>query len=288
MVIRVLSSVLANSARRFPAHKMAKAEGLGTFSTNQKAHAVGWSKPTMMNLPLHIRKQSQQTDLLTFSSWDFSSQAHDDEFSIDSNSLLTSNVSIDEQEQTVQYHPLKSVDVHVGGKMYRLDPITFKKIGQLPWRYQQQAVGSSTCGYSLDTSPELFEQLVSFIESGSLPLLNKISTSDKEELELLAAILNLGALQDHLNRKGRPLAPTSFRFHRDQSNKTQRSGSSSSLSSSSASASNAQQQQLQQQQTSVITRVKRKTGQLLRRQSSSTEPRRMSHSEMSALSDRFQ
>lgn len=235
----------------------------------------------MMNLPMHIRKQSHQTDLLTFSSWDFSSQApsiHDEEFSLDSNSLLT-HTSIDEQEIATPQSANKKLTVSVSGSVFSLDPILFRKLERLPWRHVDPAHGG---GYSLDTSPDLFEKLINFIENGSLPVLKKISTSDKEELEYLAAVLELHGLQDHLNRKGRPRAPSSFRLNRERSDKSHASNSSSSLTSTTTSGS---------APTTTLGKVKRKTALLLRgrsTESSSSGPRRMTHKEMSALSDRFQ
>jgi hypothetical protein len=102
-----------------------------------------------------------------------------------------------------------TIQVSVSGVIFSLKTSTFEKLHGLPWTWQeapssQHSQGDSFVGYSLGTSPLLFDHLLNHVLFGSLPVLQDLSTVDAEELEPLASLLRLENLRRHLDRKLRP------------------------------------------------------------------------------------
>jgi hypothetical protein len=102
-----------------------------------------------------------------------------------------------------------TIQVSVSGVIFSLKTSTFEKLHGLPWTWRQEAPsshsqGDSFVGYSLGTSPLLFDHLLNHVLFGSLPVLQDLSMVDAEELEPLALLLRLENLQRHLDRKLRP------------------------------------------------------------------------------------
>jgi hypothetical protein len=125
-----------------------------------------------------------------------------------------------QQQQQKQDPEPTTVQVSVSGVIFSLKASTFAQLHGLPWSWRQDPPhnnkndGGGFVGHRLDTSPVLFDLLLNHILFGRLPVLPDLSTVDAEELELLASLLRLEKLRQHLDRK---LHPPNFAFLRRSS-----------------------------------------------------------------------
>jgi hypothetical protein len=136
-----------------------------------------------------------------------------------------------QQQQEQNPEPTTTVQVSVSGVIFSLKASTFAQLHGLPWSWRQDPQPHNNnndggfVGHRLDTSPVLFDLLLNHILFGSLPVLHDLSTVDAEELELLASLLRLEQLRQHLDRK---LHPPNFAFLLRRSSSSNNSGGSSS------------------------------------------------------------
>ena len=173
-----------------------------------------------------VRKQVVEvTDLFTLESWDFtaSTETTDEEAgtTVDEEtnglSLLTipSLDDFDFSKENNTDQGSSNVHVSVSGMLFAVDAHIFKRLEALPWQlaskegnkvaasYRPIHAHNNNCHafFSLETSPVLFEMLLNFLMFGTLPDLHLLDLCDVEELEPLAALLNLDELQHHLEKK---------------------------------------------------------------------------------------
>jgi hypothetical protein len=87
-----------------------------------------------------------------------------------------------------------SVYVMVSGTSFAIPPEAFQKIGQLPWHRDSQGV------LHLNTSPAIFEILLSHIVFDTFPAYDTLSKSEYEEFEPMALCLGLYDLVEHYDR----------------------------------------------------------------------------------------
>lgn len=101
----------------------------------------------------------------------------------------------------------KEIAVAVSGQLYFLQPLVFAKLRKLPWTvpspmtnfFSRLPRSPTPIQYSLRTAPHLFDILLNYVDSGSLPDLTTLRTADLEELEPLVMLLQLPVLQKHLH-----------------------------------------------------------------------------------------
>lgn len=173
-----------------------------------------------------FRKQSKHgasDSLISFDSWDFSATDTWSETTTSGSSSSWSKIEDSEHSSSSALPtphgltgaaPLDATrQVSVSGVIFSLKASTFAKLNNLPWTWLQEPTGFE--GYSLETSPVLFELLLNYIMFGNLPKLADMSLADAEELEPLASILRLEELRCHLDRK---LRPNTFAFFKRLSN----------------------------------------------------------------------
>lgn len=219
--------------------------------TNQmQAHKCKTFVMSKSNLP-----QGDVPDLLSFDSWDFSSStegistaSHTTTASTNEECSILTTSSFDtsgfgDAATAVMTFPLSSpktkcynatttttVQVSVSGVIFSLHASIFQRLEKLPWKLvtSDTSVSAVVSGdkvrphFNLDTSPDLFEMILNFLMFAKLPVLSELRTSDVEELELLAAILELHDLQQHLEKKNR----VPFRCHAASSSSSSSTGSS--------------------------------------------------------------
>lgn len=261
------------------------------------------------------RKQVVEVaDLLSLESWDFSAVGTEGtacSTTIEEDTSSASLLTVPSFEEDLDFnkesseHKSSNVHVSVSGVIFAIDPIIFKRLEPLPWNLTSTAgekvaasykpKNDTGCGayFNLDTSPVLFEMLLNFLMFGTFPDLGRLSLSDTEELEPLAALLNLRELQHHLAKKAHR---GSFRFRRQQSNngsatiKKLSSASTSSKSKtndgaytkkqpSSGSSSN------NKDSTALPPAVRKMKAALLNRRLTQQQTKKMSHAEHCAMSD---
>ena len=125
-------------------------------------------------------------DLFSFDSWENGTIA-----------MLSSSTT------TVSSSSSVSVDdailVSISGVLFSLDPSTFDKLRQLPWKDEEcpSVDDAPVASYSLLTSPEIFDCLLHHILFGTLP--SAMPEHDMEELEIMALSLGLSDLAQHLS-----------------------------------------------------------------------------------------
>ncbi|GAX25658.1 hypothetical protein FisN_15Lh026 [Fistulifera solaris] len=130
------------------------------------------------------------TNVVSFDSWDYDS---------------TRNDHTEPQTHNQSLSP-ELIPVTVSGQLYSLEPHLFDKLRRLPWTipspttsfFSRLPRNAAPIQYSLRTAPYLFDILVSYVQSGSLPDLTTLRTADLEELEPLVMLLKLPVLQKHL------------------------------------------------------------------------------------------
>jgi hypothetical protein len=129
-------------------------------------------------------------NLASFDSWDYDSTRND----------------YTEPQTPDQLHSPELIPVTVSGQLYSLEPHLFDKLRRLPWTipspttsfFSRLPRNSAPIQYSLRTAPYLFDILINYVQSGSLPDLTTLRTADLEELEPLVMLLQLPVLQKHL------------------------------------------------------------------------------------------
>ena len=172
-----------------------------------------------------VRKQVVEvTDLFTLESWDFSASTETTDEAGTTVDAETNDVSLltipslDDLEFSKENNTdegSSNVHVSVSGMIFAVDAHIFKRLEALPWQlaskegnkvaasYRPIPAHNNNCHafFSLETSPVLFEMLLNFLMFGTLPDLHLLDLCDVEELEPLAALLNLDELQHHLEKK---------------------------------------------------------------------------------------
>jgi hypothetical protein len=177
-------------------------------------------------------------DLLSFDSWEYSaltegistatSTTNEECSLVTSPSMDTATGGDAPTPLTSSQKQGSTIHLLVSGVIFSLNSCVFKRLEKLPWQLpvdDEFATSFVTMSGAkvhpllhLHTSPVLFEKLLNFLMYGNFPVLSEISLSDVEELELLAALLDLHDLQQHLAKKNRvPFRRASGSFHRRQS-----------------------------------------------------------------------
>lgn len=174
-------------------------------------------------------KHGASDSLISFDSWNFSaadactetsaslsSSSNDEQ---DFSSCTTAAPMTDDKKgaalSSSETSETNTRQVSVAGVVFSLKASTFAKLHSLPWTWLQEPPNLGGFeGYSLGTSPVLFEFLLNYIMFGNLPKLADMSVADAEELEPLASMLRLHELRCHLDRK---IRPHSFGFLRRSS-----------------------------------------------------------------------
>jgi hypothetical protein len=129
-------------------------------------------------------------NLASFDSWDYDSTRND----------------YTEPQTPDPSQSLELIPVTVSGQLYSLEPNLFDKLRRLPWTipspttsfFSRLPRNAAPIQYSLRTAPYLFDILVRYVQSGSLPDLTTLRTADLEELEPLVMLLQFPVLQKHL------------------------------------------------------------------------------------------
>lgn len=125
--------------------------------------------------------------------------------SLDNNVVVSIDTEFDEERSLSS-----RIQVSVSGETYSLEQSVFHRMERLPWKrpcdvtaIEQTQWNNTTNGelYHLQTSPYIFEILLHFITNGYLPNLELLSNTDLEELEPMAAILDLRELLRHFEEK---------------------------------------------------------------------------------------
>jgi len=146
-------------------------------------------------------------DLLSLDSWDFSATGTEGstistkntgtEEDAGSNSSLQTAPSMEDRIKNSCNGKSSNIHVSVSGVIFAVDQEMFKRLERLPWNFRE----GGAAYFHLDTSPVLFEMILNFVMFGTLPDLHKLTLADIEELEPLAALLELRELQQHLEKK---------------------------------------------------------------------------------------
>lgn len=148
-------------------------------------------------------------DLLSLDSWDFSATGTEGstisskntvegtEEDAGSNSSLQTAPSMEDRIKSCYNSKSSNIHVSVSGVIFAVDQEMFKRLERLPWNFRE----GGAAYFHLDTSPVLFEMILNFVMFGTLPDMHKLTLADIEELEPLAALLELRELQQHLEKK---------------------------------------------------------------------------------------
>lgn len=148
-------------------------------------------------------------DLLSFDSWDYSTSDEECGSLLSTGTAATTPSMDDETVSSTILTTIchdhsstcsKHIHLSVSGVIFSVSPFIFERLEKLPWQWPGND-GASNRFFYLLTSPDIFEMLLNFIMFGSVPSLSKMSASDIEELEPMAAVLELYDLQRHLEKK---------------------------------------------------------------------------------------